>query len=161
MNQKTKRKRDIYMMTILVVVFVALFLIFKLVIYTGQSTYAYIYYGTGEPIVTVDFSQDTVVINYEQSVDESYMNAYPSINLNGEDGYTEITLLGDYTVSGIRQEVIIAVDFSQDRIRVKDEKSPLHVCSKQGWSTAAPLICLPNQIRVEFDATSSTIDFIQ
>lgn len=160
-NKKTIRKRDIYLISILMVLFGALFFVFQYVIYAKDASYAQIYYGLGDPLVSIDFLKQEIVINDYQSVPENYSKTYPSINYNGEYGYVEITLLGDYEINDIRQEVIIAVDFEQNRIQVKDEESPLNVCSKQGWSTAAPLICLPNRIRVEFDSTNANVDFIQ
>ena len=45
-------------------------------------------------------------------------------------------------------------------IRVKKETSPLHICSKQGYSKSVPIICLPNKIIIklvndnEYDAIS-------
>ena len=160
-NKKTVRKRDIYMISILVLVFGALFFVFQYVIFAGDALSAYVYYGVAEPIVTVDFTKQEVIRNFDQEVPEGTTINYPLINLDGEDGYVEIILLGAYELDGRRQEVVISVDFSQNRIKVKEEESPLNICSKQGWSTAVPLICLPNRVRVEFDSSQSDVDFIQ
>jgi len=161
-NKKMIQKRDIYLISGLFVFFVALFLIFQFVIYTGNSAYAYIYYGVGDPIVSIDFSKKEVTQNFVQDVPEAYTTTYPVINTDtGTDGYVEVTLLGDYEINGVRQEVVILIDFNQNRIKVESEQSPLNICSNQGWSTAAPLICLPNKVRVEFDSTTSNVDFIQ
>ncbi|MFA6801004.1 MAG: NusG domain II-containing protein [Acholeplasmataceae bacterium] len=160
-NKKTIRKTDVYLMGILLVVFAALFLFFQLVIFSGTAEYAYIYYDVADPIVTIDFSKQKIIVHYEQEVPSEYLTIYPIVNEQGEDGFVEITLLGDYKIDGIRQEVVITVDYNQSRIKIKEEESPQNICSKQGWSTAAPLICLPNKIRVEFDSTNSDIDFIQ
>lgn len=160
MNKKTVSKRDIYMISILFVVFAALFLVFKFVIYSGDAVYAYVYYGVDNPIVSIDFSKKEVVRNFDQTVPDTYTTNYPVVSDN-VDGYVEIVLLGDYEINGIRQEVIIEIDFNQNRIRVAEEQSPLNICSKQGWSSAAPLICLPNKVRVEFDSSTSELDFIQ
>ncbi len=160
-NKKAVRKRDIYMISILMLVFGALFFVFQYVIFAGDAVSAYIYYGVAEPIVTVNFTDQEVIRNFDQEVPEGTTKNYPLINLDGEDGYVEITLLGAFELDGTRQEVVISVDFSQNRIKVKEEESPLNICSKQGWSTAVPLICLPNRVRVEFDSSQSDVDFIQ
>jgi len=160
-EKKELRKRDIYMISILLVIFAILFFMFQYVWFAGDATYAYVYYGLGEPIVSVDFANDEVVRNFDQILDDDIEINYPIIETDENSGYTVITLLGDYKIDGVRQEVVIEVDFVQDRLRVFDEKSPLNVCSKQGWSTSVPLICLPNKVRVEFDSKTSEVDFVQ
>ena len=138
-----------------------MFFVFQYVVYAGDAVYAYVYYGVDEPIVTIDFTKQEVTRNFDQEVSQDYSVAYPVININEDQGYTEIILLGDFEISGVKQEVVIQIDFIENRVRVKEEESPLNVCSKQGWSTAAPLICLPNKVRVEFDSSTSDIDFVQ
>ncbi len=161
MNQKkTMQKRDIYLVFILLVVFAALFLVFQYIIYAGDAASANIYYRTSDPIVSVDFASGDIRINYSQDTPGAYEKDYPFVTVNN-DGHQEIVLLGDYEINGLRQEVIVEVDFDEARIRVRYEESPQNICSKQGWSTAAPLICLPNRVRVEFDAKTSDIDIIQ
>jgi len=160
-QKKTVRKRDIYLVAILMVFFGAMFFIFQFVLFAGDAVSAYIYYGTGDPLVTIDFTSEEIIVNMSQEVPDGYSDIYPYINENGDEGYIEVTVLGDYKIDGVRQEVVIAIDFIENRIKVKSEESPLNICSKQGWSTAVPLICLPNRVRVEFDSTSSNLDFIQ
>jgi len=55
----------------------------------------------------------------------------------------------EYTVNGDLGQVIIETDIN--KIRVKQENSPLHLCSKQGWVENAniPIVCLPNKIVIE------------
>ena len=159
MNKKTMGKRDFYMLAILVVLFSTLFLIFKFVIFSGEAATAEIYYGLGDPLVTVDFTNEEVIRNKDQ--DTNTPINYPLIRENDDTGYIEVIVLGDYKIDGVQQEVIIQIDFVNDRLRVGSEESPLNVCSKQGWSSAVPLICLPNKVRIEFNAEQSDIDFIQ
>lgn len=160
-DKKTMRKRDFYMIGILLVFFAALFLMFQYVWFAGDAAYAYVYYGLDDPIVSVDFSNKEVTRHFDQDLPDTIDIAYPLIVENEDNGYIEITLLGDYEIDGVRQIVFIQVDFEQNRVRVLEEQSPLNVCSKQGWSTAIPLICLPNRVRVEFDANTSDIDIVQ
>jgi hypothetical protein len=96
--------------------------------------------------VTVDFSRQTIERHYDQSVPSSYDGDYPIIDLDQQT----ITLLGDYTVNGIRQIVVIKYDFNKRSVQIIEEQSPNNICSREGESTGWPLICLPNRIRVEF-----------
>lgn len=59
-----------------------------------------------------------------------------------------------HVVKGYNGEVVIEID--NERIRVKEETSPLHLCSKQGWIKEAyeTIICLPNKIVIEIEATT-------
>lgn len=57
----------------------------------------------------------------------------------------------EYIVQGDNGDVVIEVD--NGKIRVIDEKSPLHLCSKTGWISEAyqTIICLPNKIVIEIN----------
>lgn len=57
-----------------------------------------------------------------------------------------------HKVNGFNGEVVIEVD--NDKIRVIQEKSPLHLCSKQGWikETYETIVCLPNKVVIEIEA---------
>lgn len=158
-NKKMMQKRDMYLIGGLLIFFGALFILFNYVLFAGDAVTANIYYGIGDPLVTVDFTSQEIIRHADQDVDSDIL--YPLIIDDENSEYMQIIVLGDYEIDGIRQEVVIDVDFTQNRIRVASEESPLNVCSKQGWSTAVPLICLPNRVRVEFDADQSDIDFIQ
>ncbi len=51
-----------------------------------------------------------------------------------------------YTVVGTNGDVII--EYSNGKLRVIEEKSPRHLCSKQGWISESyeSIVCLPNEI---------------
>ncbi len=65
----------------------------------------------------------------------------------------------DYQVMGKNGTVIIEVN--QDKIRVKQENSPLHICSKQGYisKNTESIVCLPNQIVIQIQ-TKNAIDTV-
>lgn len=64
-----------------------------------------------------------------------------------------------YTVNGYNGEVVIEV--KDNKIRVKEEKSPLHICSRQGFvSDSTPIICLPNKIIIKIENKSNDLDAI-
>jgi hypothetical protein len=67
----------------------------------------------------------------------------------------------EYKVKGYNGDVIIEV--LNNKIRVKKENSPLHICSYQGYTNSSyqPIICLPNRIVIKIvDEKESKIDAI-
>ncbi len=65
---------------------------------------------------------------------------------------------GTYTVDGTLGDVIIEVQ--NNRIRVKEETSPYHICSIQGWVeyVRVPIVCLPNHIMIVVEAQTNEDD---
>lgn len=55
-----------------------------------------------------------------------------------------------YEVDGVNGKVVIEV--LNNQIRVVEENSPYHLCSKQGFisKNGQSIICLPNKIIIEF-----------
>jgi hypothetical protein len=66
----------------------------------------------------------------------------------------------EYTVKGYNGDIII--ETQQNRIRVKKETSPLHLCSKQGWvsSNLEPIVCLPNKIVIKIISADDELDAV-
>ena len=62
----------------------------------------------------------------------------------------DLNINDDYSVNGFNGEVIIEV--KNNKLRVKKEDSPLHICSKQGWVNKGSIVCLPNKIVINFDS---------
>lgn len=71
-----------------------------------------------------------------------------------------IAELRKYTVDGYNGKVVI--ETKQHQLRVKEEKSPLHICSKQGWvkSPYEPIVCLPNKITIKIESTDNDVDTV-
>jgi hypothetical protein len=146
-----KTQRDVMLITIVLLGVGMYFLLTTFVFKPEPATQANIYYGNNQqPIVTIDFINQSVRIHYNQ---EGLTN-YPFINKE----LNTITLLGDYEISGVRQEVVIGFDFLNQTVTILEEESPYNVCSNLGASSKQALICLPNAIRVEFSKTN--VDFI-
>lgn len=58
-----------------------------------------------------------------------------------------------YRVKGYLGEVIIETDI--DKVRVSEETSKYHLCSKQGYvSNNVPIVCLPNKIIIKIEEES-------
>ncbi len=149
-----KNKRDILLVTVLFVILGGVFILFRLFAFQTAASSANVYYGTStEPLVTIDFVNYRVIENGNQTVPSAYQDIYPII----DETHQTITVLGDYEVNGVRQIVVIAYDYGARSVQIIQEQSPHHICSLQGVSTGYPLICLPNRVRVEFDATN--VDF--
>lgn len=146
-NPKSKLIRDILLFGVLVVVFGGAFLNYHFWP-RGEALSAVITYQQ-EAYVKINFQTQDIEIIKEQTPD------YPK-KVIGEN-YIEITILGDYKIDGVRQEVVIFVDFVEKRIRVSEEKSPYNLCSRQGWANHGYIICLPNSVSINFQ-TGAQID---
>lgn len=141
-NSKLKLRRDLILFGLLVVVFGGIYLNYHFwpreAAVRANITYRQ------ETYVRIDFdSRNATILKYQED------DNYPKKVLG--DDYLEITLLGDYKIEGVNQEVVIFIDFDQKRIKVSEEKSPFNLCSKQGWTTYGYIVCLPNSISIEFD----------
>ena len=70
----------------------------------------------------------------------------------------DLSIDNDYTVLGDNGNVLIKV--SDGKIRVVDENSPLHLCSRQGYISKGyeSIVCLPNKIVITID--DSDIDAV-
>lgn len=70
----------------------------------------------------------------------------------------DMSVDGMYKVDGTLGDVIIEV--SDNRIRVKEETSPYHICSIQGWVEYArvPIVCLPNHVMIVIMAQTNEDD---
>jgi hypothetical protein len=146
-----KTQRDIVLIFTVLLGIGAYFLLTTFILKQEPQTQAQVFYGNNpNPIVTIDFINQRVIIHYNQ---EGY-NQYPILN----EEFNTITLLGDYKISGVRQEVVIGFDFINQTVTILEEESPYNVCSNLGASSKQALICLPNAIRVEF--SRADVDFV-
>lgn len=61
----------------------------------------------------------------------------------------DLNIDNKYVVQGDNGEVVIIV--SNKKIKVENENSPYHLCSKQGYisKTGESIVCLPNKIIIE------------
>ena len=57
----------------------------------------------------------------------------------------------EYKVKGYNGEMIIKT--KDNKIKVEEENSPLHLCSKQGWieNSYEVIVCLPNKIIIKIE----------
>ena len=68
----------------------------------------------------------------------------------------DLNIDNEYVVEGELGDVVIEV--VNGMVRVKEENSPLHICSKEGFigDSSRTLICLPNKIIIKI--TSNDLD---
>lgn len=61
------------------------------------------------------------------------------------------TQLTTYEVMG--ENGIVEIVAGNGKIKVEDENSPLHLCSRQGWihSSTQTIVCLPNKIVIQIE----------
>lgn len=52
---------------------------------------------------------------------------------------------------------IVVIEYKDKKVRVIREKSPYNICSKQGFSNVAPIVCLPNFVTIEFTNDTDVI----
>lgn len=65
----------------------------------------------------------------------------------------------EYNVKGYNGDVLIISE--NGKIKVEEENSPLHLCSRQGWikESYETVVCLPNKLVIKID-TIEDIDAI-
>lgn len=61
----------------------------------------------------------------------------------------------EYKVKGFNGDVII--ETLNGKIKVREEKSPLHLCSKQGYisNSYESIVCLPNKVVIKIEDSES------
>lgn len=149
---KMNPKRDIIIIIIIIALSLLGYYYYNKFNSKADASRAEVIYGR-EVLVVVDFAKNKVdVVSIQKGIDAQYTKKYPIIDTKN----STITLLGDFTLKNIRQEVIIKYDFNRRSMKIIDEESPNNVCSKLGESTRKPLICIPNNIRVNFITESSS-----
>lgn len=72
----------------------------------------------------------------------------------------DIDEVREYKVEGLNGDVIL--EAKKGKIRVKEEISPLNLCSKQGFieSSHEAIVCLPNKVVVKIIEKDNNIDVI-
>lgn len=71
-----------------------------------------------------------------------------------------ITILGDYKIDGIRQEIVIKYNLEDRTMQVIEEESPNNTCLKQGVSNGKPISCIPNNVIIVFISSGTNYDDI-
>lgn len=93
-------------------------------------------------IVTLNHSDHNVAVVYYKN------EIIKKIDLSLDD-------IKEYQVNG--ENGIVTLEVNRGRIRVKDENSPLHLCSKQGYisKSTESIVCLPNKIVIQIEQNNN------
>lgn len=70
--------------------------------------------------------------------------------LNLKEGDGVLVYNDSYFVKGKLGYVKIHYNSLTKKIRVVEETSPYNICSNQGYSNDAPIVCLPNYVSIKF-----------
>lgn len=119
-----------------------------------------------QPLFSVDLSNGQLKSNttvYE--VDEMpelkegklYINEVIDNRL--EKGHGVIVFENYYVILGNLDYILIKYNPTNNTIKVVEETSPYNICSTQGESKGAPIVCLPNLVTITF-TKSSELDVI-
>lgn len=139
-------------------------ILLALVMNSGKTTnLAYVYYQNNV-IVKIDFTEKKATfttINDEDAAD----NGYPHYFVNDDETSNQniIVLLGSYLdQNNKRTEVIIEIDYQENRVRVKEDKTPYQIAVNRGWynGIGLPLISAPSEVRIEFVSANNDVDVI-
>lgn len=89
-----------------------------------------------------------------EKYDFLYIDGNPFRELKRGSGI--VVYKNNYYILGRLGIVHIEYNISNKMIRVVDETSPYNVCSTQGYSNNAPIVCLPNYVYITF--SNSKVD---
>ncbi|VEU79663.1 FAD:protein FMN transferase [Haploplasma axanthum] len=150
---KTSVKEWLIISGVIIIAFLGFFMISKAF---KKSKYqnAYVVYRD-KVLAVVHFTEQKVETeNNQEGIPEYNNKTYPIINLENKT----ITILGDYEIDGIRQELVVRYDFEKHSMQIIEEQSPKNICSNLGESTGMELVCVPNNIKISFGNGSPNFD---
>lgn len=166
-KNKAQIKRDIILISIVVIAVLVVALTLFFTRKTGET--ALIKY---EDKLLFEIDMETGAFTPNMKEDEIYTSSvipiisedYSYLFIDGnpfrylEIGKGVLVVDNNYYVMGKLGIVHIEYNQSKKMIRVVKETSPYNICSSQGYSNNAPIICLPNLIYITF--SNSEVDFI-
>lgn len=95
--------------------------------------------------VTTTYTADSMP---EIKDEDLYVGSEIFTNLKEGDG---VLIYNDtYFIKGKLGYVKIEYNPATKKIRVVEETSPYNICSNQGYSNEAPIVCLPNYVSIKF-----------
>lgn len=105
-------------------------------------------------IIVFTFSILLFIIIYFNRGESNYAYVYRKDELIKK---IDLNKSGIYEVDG--KNGVVKIEVNDKRIRVKDENSKYHLCSKQGYirDKNSSIICLPNEIYIKLESNLDTI----
>ncbi|NMA05196.1 MAG: hypothetical protein GX931_02360 [Acholeplasmataceae bacterium] len=156
--------RDALLVGIVVTVVVVIYIIS--IINRKPGEVATINYDN-KPLFSVSLNDGK--LNYNTKVYE--VNAMPKIEegklyVNNvlfeklEKGSGVLVYENYYVILGNVDYVMIEYNSKNKTIKVLEETSPYNICSTQGESKGAPIVCLPNLVTITFDGLKNVDEII-
>ncbi|MDD4070275.1 MAG: NusG domain II-containing protein [Candidatus Izemoplasmatales bacterium] len=99
-----------------------------------------------------DSKTSTYIVDYMPIIDgdKLFINGVEDTRLKMGDGV--IVFGNTYVVRGRLGYVLLEYSPIKKMIQVVEETSPYNICSNQGFSNSAPIVCLPNYVTIVFGA---------
>lgn len=155
-KDKSQLKKDLLLIGIFVTIVLGLILFFVLTRTKGDA--AIIKYENTTlfevDMETGKFTSHTEIFELDQLLD---INDEQEIN-KLELGKGVLVFDNNYYILGKLGVVHVEYNYTNKMIRVVKETSPYNICSSQGYSNNAPIICLPNLVFITF--SDSEVDEI-
>lgn len=154
MTVQTKSKSDILVIGILLILFGAILIITMATRKAGEQAFVKF---KNEILFTINLENGRFTKAESQTVFE--VNSLP--NIQGEKLYIDTV---EFTELELGKGIVkyednyfilgnlgfIWIEYSNHKVRVKEETSPYNICSRVGFSDVQPIICLPNFVTIEF-----------
>lgn len=161
-KNKPQLKRDLILIASLVLIVGIIFILYYSL--KDEPEAAIVSY---ESIVLFELSMDNG--KYKQATETFNAEFLPEIKEDKlfidneeftllQEGYGVLKFENNYFVKGKLGFVHIEYNKTTKKIRVVEETSPYNICSNQGYSNNAPIVCLPNYISIKF--SKSEVDEI-
>lgn len=100
-----------------------------------------------------EFNAETPVFDVEfmPEIKEGKLYINGVVDERLQKGMGVIVYKSNYVILGNLDYVLI--EYKNNKIRVVEETSPYNICSNQGASNNAPIVCLPNLVTISFGKT--------
>lgn len=151
---KTKTKHDTLVIGFLLILFGAILMVSLATRKAGEQ--AYIKYKNNTLFaINLENGAFTKADNQTVYTVDSLPKIDGEILLIDETTFTQLSL-GEGIVKYQNNYFILGnlgfiwIEYSNHKVRVKEETSPYNICSRVGYSDLQPIICLPNYITIEF-----------
>lgn len=131
--------------------------------FSGNRTTLAEVYHQNKVIITIDFKNKKSIFTKEDDPDKAdYGYPHYELDNNGFEDLMSIVVLGTYIdEKQLRTELVIEIDYSNNSVRIREDKTPNQIAVNRGWydGLGLPLISAPNEIKIIFvDNNKNDVD---